>query len=429
VKNLLDIYNLEVGKTFIEPITALSDLIGFLLIIFLYLIFFIIYKKNRSILLVITSAYFLRVFFILIGYYLVPLPDSLWDSRAIEYAALANTQLSFNELIEITKNAFLTSFFNFFALVYKVTGRSPLVLLALINFISVLTIINISKISFEVWSDRKTQLKCLIFLSIMPVNILYSSLILKESLIIFILSSSLLIFIKFVKTGNFIYGYLSIFLYLLNVPFHTPLIIGTLPIFIYFFYKSFFEIIKYLKKGYLSLAVILNTFTIIFIALSIFTLLFSAGKTHVTYIHFFDSDILQRLVIHARNTFTSSASYPSFLLPSNEIELIYLLPIKVFYFLFAPFPWDISKVIHLFGFIDSLFTMLIFGLIILNYKKVINNKYFFILFSIFFLILITYTLGTGNYGTAIRHKFKFLFIMIVFSSMFLPNIKIKFKND
>ena len=36
-------------------------------------------------------------------------------------------------------------------------------------------------------------------------------------------------------------------------------------------------------------------------------------------------------------------------------EIIYLTPIRIFYFLYAPFPWDIKRPGHLMGLFDVIF--------------------------------------------------------------------------
>ena len=49
------------------------------------------------------------------------------------------------------------------------------------------------------------------------------------------------------------------------------------------------------------------------------------------------------------------ASYPSWIVPKDTVEIIYLTPVRMFYFLYAPFPWNIKKTIHLIGLIESFF--------------------------------------------------------------------------
>ncbi|MDB0003334.1 hypothetical protein N9E50_01655 [Alphaproteobacteria bacterium] len=423
MRNIIDIMNLHDGKLFINNISLFSDLSGILLIILCYFILFYFLKKNKTILLIISFSYFMRILIMLIGYYLFPLPESLWDSRAFEYYASLNSTIAINEIFTIISTNYLATFYNLLALVYKITGRSPLVLLAILNFISVITIIIISNCSYNIWKSENAKIKTLILLSIMPVNILYSVSILREVLIVFFMSLSILMLINYINSNRYIYIYLSIFLFSLNIFFHAPLLVGLIPIIIIFLIQSFKDLFRGIINGTLKIAPVFNSILILFILYS--AILFSWEKA--IYSHFITLNIIDQLVIHAKNTYTAGASFPLYILPTNNTELLYLLPLRMIYFLFSPFPWDISKPIHLFGFLDAFITLLIFYFLIKNFREIIMNKNSLLLLFIFLSILVIYSLGTGNFGTAIRHKYKFLFIIIILTSMFFPNIKFRTK--
>ena len=185
MRNILDTMNLHDQKFFFNNINILSDLSGILLIILFYFVLFFFLNKNKTVLLIISFSYFTRVLIMLMGYYLFPLPESLWDSRSFEYFASTNSKISINEIFRLISDNYFATFSNLLALIYKITGRSPLVLLSILNFISVITIIVISNCSFKIWQNENAKIKSLILLSIMPINILYSVTILREILILF----------------------------------------------------------------------------------------------------------------------------------------------------------------------------------------------------------------------------------------------------
>ncbi len=421
MRNLIDNINFIEGKIYIQSIQIYSDLSAILLIFVFYSCLYFIYKKDKFFFYIISFAYFIRVFVLIIGYYFYPLPDSLWDSRAIEYYANYNSSLPLN-IIFTFNDTFFPMFQNLLSLIYKVSGRSPLVLLVLINLMSIISIIIISKSAFKIWNSRSAQIKCLILLSILPINILYSSVILKESIILLIMSLSIYMIINFVETKKHYFAYLSILIYILIVFFHAPLMIGIVPFIVYYFIFYQYEFYHNFRSGKITIySIINNLVSILFI---FFVINFSWEK--VLYNSFLNANFFNQLVVHANNTFVSDASFPDYFLPENIFQLFYLLPIKIIYFLFSPFPWDITEPIHLFGLIDGLITLFIFYFLIKNIKLMKQNKHFLLLSIIFILILIVYTLGTGNFGTAIRHKYKFFFIIIILSSIFLPKIKLKY---
>ena len=73
---------------------------------------------------------------------------------------------------------------------------------------------------------------------------------------------------------------------------------------------------------------------------------------------------------------------------NSAVEFIYKSPIRALYFVFSPFPWDISKG-HFVGLLDSSLYLFLFYLIICNRKIILNdtaNSYFFIISLLLFCI-------------------------------------------
>ena len=99
------------------------------------------------------------------------------------------------------------------------------------------------------------------------------------------------------------------------------------------------------------------------------------------------------------------------------------------YFAFAPFPWDVNQIKHFMGLFDSIFHMFLFILIFKNFKVIWNDKTLKIILFILIFYLIAYGFVTGNFGTGLRHRTKFLIITIILVAPFIPNlIFAKFKH-
>ena len=113
------------------------------------------------------------------------------------------------------------------------------------------------------------------------------------------------------------------------------------------------------------------------------------------------------------------AAYPSWLIADTPMQFLLLLIPKSLYFLFSPFPWDISKFKHFIGMLDGVVYMLLF-LSIYSHRKYIksNNQAILLLVFIIFLCLI-FSIAVGNFGTGIRHRSKILPIIIVLAAPFI----------
>ena len=90
--------------------------------------------------------------------------------------------------------------------------------------------------------------------------------------------------------------------------------------------------------------------------------------------------------------------------------------LKIFYFLYSPLIWDIKKISHLFGFLDSILYFILTIYILKNSKNIFANPILRLLVLLFIIYLIIYGIGTGNFGTGIRHRSKFVVILIVLAA-------------
>lgn len=90
----------------------------------------------------------------------------------------------------------------------------------------------------------------------------------------------------------------------------------------------------------------------------------------------------------------------------------YRLP-QIFYFFTKPFPWEISTVQDIVGFINVFVILTGLFLSIYIYIKKKNQKILTVILIVM-IIYFTYALGTSNYGTALRHRDKISILIVMF---------------
>ena len=116
------------------------------------------------------------------------------------------------------------------------------------------------------------------------------------------------------------------------------------------------------------------------------------------------------------NNSKTGAAFPSWTIPQNITELIYLIPVRMFYFLYSPFPWDIKRPAHLVGLLDSFFYIYLSYCILHNLKILNRNSQTRFLVIILIAYVFIYCFGVGNFGTSIRHRLKFIGILIAIAA-------------
>ena len=106
------------------------------------------------------------------------------------------------------------------------------------------------------------------------------------------------------------------------------------------------------------------------------------------------------------------SSYLTALEINNPMQFIMFAPIKGFYLLYSPMPWLIRGGLDIPTF---LFDTCLWGYatynILKNFRK-IDTKYKMLFLAIFVAGMI-YGMGTHNTGTAMRHRNKFMSLMLI----------------
>ena len=110
-----------------------------------------------------------------------------------------------------------------------------------------------------------------------------------------------------------------------------------------------------------------------------------------------------------------NAAYPASILPNNIIELFVLLPIRVLYFFMSPFPWDVKSTKHLLGLFDSCVIQVLFLMIIINFKRILTDPLTIALLIFLLSYGVVFSLGVDNFGTGLRHRTKFVFLIMLLS--------------
>ena len=121
------------------------------------------------------------------------------------------------------------------------------------------------------------------------------------------------------------------------------------------------------------------------------------------------------------------AVYPEWTKPESTGDLVWAIPLKTVYLLFSPFPWDIKTPAHLIGLIDGLLYLGLIIIIFRNIKTIWRNKAARTILLVILPFVFAYGIGTSNFGTSIRHRAKFVGVLIMLSSFWFARLVIRRK--
>lgn len=160
----------------------------------------------------------------------------------------------------------------------------------------------------------------------------------------------------------------------------------------------------------------------------VFELYFS-NKINVPYLGDFANSVdIENIFKKTHVATRGTASWPEWTKISSNFEMLYKGPIRSIYIIFAPFPWDIKEIRHLFGMLDSFLYMSLTFFIISNIKNIWRDPVLRILLIILLSYIFVFGIGVGNFGTGIRHRSKFVVIFIILAAPFLKQLIFKKNN-
>jgi len=402
---------------FIIAGTGLAGLFGLIFVSLITLYFSRYYKSLATILYVALCVRLVVIFF---GNYLGPLPDSMGDTGYFESKAWAWSQDGFFGVLSYypsDKSSLLMSWMH--AFLYSLTGRSVILLQSFSLLLGMGSVLLGSRLAHKIWSE-KISIKVGWILALYPTLVLYSCLVLREPYVWFFLLVALYGIVCWSKDGGF-KSLIIIFIGFSGATiFHGGMFVGGfvfLIILVLFYFIKIIKSLKFLKISINSLTILSLLIIAMFYILSLDSIPKLGSVKRI-----FD---FEQLVTEISNRNINRAAYPEWTIPKTSFELIYKAPIRIIYFIFSPFLWDIKKFSHLLGFFDGIFYLMLFILFIKNFKSIWSNRSLRIIFIILASYLVAYGLGTGNFGTGIRHRTKFLIILIIMVAPWIPKFVLK----
>ncbi len=413
-----------------------ENFLGWLTLLLIFFITILIAKKDPKTISFLFVALFLRSSFVILDQYFLTLPDSTGDAVVFERRAFLYSQAFGLDIVFtfFSQDSFFIS--RLISVSYTILDRSELMAKMFSVGVGTGAIFLIYRLSLILWGSR-TALKAAWFATLFPSFILYSSLILREVYVVFFLTYALIGCVNFISKKNFFYFIQSFFGFLIAALFHGPLILGFFIFLIYIFLKILKEnnyFIRFKKKKlYLIFLLPILLLPIITYLMGYYSIPKIGNISNFGNIKDKDKIELQkiedRLIWKIKTATRSSgdrdtgAGYPSWTVPTNIIEIVYLAPVRMTYFLYSPFPWDIKRFAHLIGLFDAFFYLYLSFCIVRNRKILYENPQTRFLIIILFMYIFAYSFGVGNFGTGVRHRLKFIGVLIAIAAPTIVKIK------
>ena len=398
----------------------MSDLLGFISIGLVSLLTLIVALRFSSIFDILLIALFLRVLLIIAGHYFIVLPDSTSDATGFEAEAWVMAQEGFFHVMSRFTGPDPVFITWLIAIPYSLFGQSIMLAQSISLLFGIGSVFLGWKVAKKVWNDRIAK-KVACTIAIFPSLVLYSSLVLREAYIVFFLLLALYGVVTWVKTKNYSSIVLSMTGFIGATFFHGAMMLGGL-VFLTIVGTThlikLFESLKNYRVGVKSLIISLIFVTLLGLYLS--------NKIRVSYLgNFASTTSLDNIERKTKGATRGTASWPEWTKVNSPVEMIYKLPIRAIYLIFAPFPWDVSELRHYIGIADAFLYIYLSFLIFCNIKTIWRDPTLRIFLLILLVYILVFGVGVGNFGTGIRHRAKFVVIFILLAAPLLKSFTYK----
>ena len=366
---------------------------------------------------ILLCAYLIRAALCFVHSYAWVLPDSQFDAIRFESTAWLWAQDA-RCLDDFTTGSLLYSWIG--SCVYVAAGRTA-VLLQLINSFLGTAIVLVAMHTTQILTPHGTSYRLVGWLlALHPTMLLYSAITMREVAVVLPFVLSMYCLVKWRVYKMYRYGASSIFWIMLSQMFHTGMIVGTMlvvSIVIYYTVADHWRRIARVRVALRDVNAVAGSvfvFALLVLAASIMS-----GTGH-------GLDKIQRLategVLEALSGWQiqvarGRASYLNELQPSGLVDLVLQAPLRMLYFVTAPFAWTISKARDVWGLVDGSFLFVLLLLIVrdLAYSRLRGSEFRIIriIGVIAIIMMMGFAMVTSNYGTAFRHRAKFVPVLIV----------------
>ncbi|KSU60393.1 hypothetical protein AS034_16255 [[Bacillus] enclensis] len=403
-----------------KDVFSQSNIVGLILVILnLPFLIFTLGLFRGKIRLILLLGLFSRMSLMFIDIFakgVITLPHSGNDTEGFYHHGIAISQ----NISLLQESIYGGIYSKFLGVLFFIVGDQRIVAQYFNVLVSLSTIMIVYKILKEFNVSDKVKTVCLILITFFPQALIFSSILLREAIITFLVVTSFYYFFKWYKVALNRYFFLSLIILLIGASFHS----GVIGIII-----GYFFVFLFIRRQSLELAFTPKSI-FLFIILLFFVLSLSViPLDSIPFMNKFSNRLTDSSDIYgiAEGSNRGGAAYLNEITINNPFQLILYAPIKMFYFIGSPFPWNWRNIFDVLSFVqDSLIYLMLFLYPILNFKKLLRRDplimgTFIMLLSVIFI----FGIGVSNAGTALRHRYKIFHLLILFFAFVITTKKNK----
>ena len=370
---------------------------------------------NPALLTIILIGYLIRCILSVFNGIIAPTPGAEVD--ALKFLGLVVMILNGEEHTMLAKSDDLSTFLQIHAFIAKIFVPSIIVGGLFSAFIWLLSALIILQITKDLKFSDEDRFFCLIIYCFFPSSIMITSVMLREVFQLLFVNLAFFFLIKsFIssKLKSVLLFVLSIITLVIAAQFHKGLVIfATLSVILSIIYLAIlgFDKLKIPNKKIIiiSMLIFISFCLVITIKFKLESINFQYDEFMSKIIYFFE----QHTNNHFYNFSRATYFYPKDM--DSILDIIFFIPEMFVNYFIQPLPSNIDTFGDYIAFFENILRIafIAFCIFFSFNKDVPNRKIFILLFLNFLLLELVWSIGTVNYGTAIRHHIPGLGLILI----------------
>ena len=294
--------------------------------------------------------------------------------------------------------------------VYACTDRAPLVFQSVNVGLGLATVYLVGRIAEELW-DRKAGVRAMWVAALFPILIINAAVPLREVWFTAFFLLGVLWLVRWVRSGRMIYLIGAVGVILAAGIIHGGAVFAIVAVALVLAGWALREVLRGAFHGRVRSSILGGGVVLISAGLVGFLafgdMRFSSIGEVGAVMERVDT-LDERVERGARG----GSAYPGYLAPANEIHALVLTPVRMGYLLVGPPPWEVRAPMHVFGMLDGLLYLALMVLLLRYWREWWSRPEYRLLLVVFLALAVVFAWGTNNFGTGVRHRAKFLGVLL-----------------
>ena len=362
----------------------------------------------------IAVAFLVRAILAFLHFQFAFLPDSQFDALRFERTAWlwARDGQCFNDF---TTGSLLYSWVG--SCVYVAFGRTELLLQLISATLGTVVVVLAMKSGRLLGLDSGYIRKIGWLAALHPSLVLYSALTMREVFIVVALGGAIYWLIRWRTTHLYRYLPLSVASAFVSQLFHTGMVAASAMIvcigMVYVVREHSMKLAKIRFKRSNVVVTVVTGGLVTMLVVSV-TWAIESGFAVDKLARFLDGQILRDIANWQADVARGRASYLDGLFPESWLGFLWQVPVRLFYFLGSPFPWQLERLSDVWGLVDGVVFLCVCWAIGRNSIKGAQKQDIYRMLLVLALAsIVVFSVATSNYGTAFRHRAKFVPVLLL----------------